>query len=81
MPQTLNVEIALKTSYRSCRTYRKRRIEPQQGLQWEPHLTAGAVRSVMDKSEINLDEALNALSIPEAERQYFINAINNGLCG
>ena len=39
-----------------------------------------AVCSIMDKLGLNLDEALNALSIPENERQYFINAINNGVC-
>ena len=39
-----------------------------------------AVCSIMDKLGLNLDEALNALSIPETERQYFINAINNGVC-
>ena len=39
-----------------------------------------AARSIMEKLGLNLDEALNALSIPENERQYFINAINNGVC-
>ena len=36
-----------------------------------------AAHSIMEKLGLNLDEALNALSIPENERQYFINAINN----
>ena len=39
-----------------------------------------AVRSIMDKLGLSLDEALNALSIPEAERGYFINAVKNGIC-
>ncbi|MDO5295574.1 MAG: hypothetical protein Q4F00_02880 [bacterium] len=39
-----------------------------------------AARSIMEKLGLSLDEALNALSIPEAERQYFINAIKNGAC-
>ena len=37
-----------------------------------------AVRSIMVKLGLSLDEALNALSIPESERQFFIKAINNG---